>query len=608
MTKPDPSIGDEHYEVVIIGSGLSGALIAARLGEVGIHTLVVEAGKDAADNLDAFHGASIKIPSAPFPPRAHGLGGDLRDPSYEPVGRPVVLSLGEESWRDPSQSYYVQSGPLPFASSYERLVGGTTRSWMGISLRMLPSDFRMRERFGRFADWPIDYQAISPWYEAAEGALSVSGEAAEQSYAGIEFAPGYAYPQPPLAPSWLDGEVRRRLSGLQLDGIDVAVRTTPSARRSRTAKGAPACEGSSSCIPLCPTGARFSPLTILAAAQKTGKVTVASGWVASRLHMGDGGVIEKVTLMRSDAGGVKRQVRAKQFIVAANAIESVRLLMMSRGQGNPDDGLANGSGQLGRNLMDHPMLVSWGLMPEPVGAYRGPLATSGIEVFRDGAFRQTRSAFRVEIGNTGWNFPIGDPDTTTLDLIRGTNTSGLNPSHEALAGSALTLRLANLLSRQFHLSFELEQSPQETNRVTLSDQCDGLGLPRPAIVYDLCAYTRAGFVHAADLSARIHARLGSIDYTNTNSTHPASVDVGPGVDGRPRRIRYFGAGHIGGTFRMGESARHSVVDEWQRSWDHRNLFIVGSGSFPTFGTANPSLTIAALCLRTVDRVINEWRA
>jgi glucose dehydrogenase len=605
MTGPGAEAADEHYEIVIIGSGLAGTLMASRLAQAGIRLLVVEAGRNATDDLDAFHGASIKIPSAPFPPQIHGSGPELRDPSHEPVGRPVVLSLDRECWQDPGRSYYIQNGPLPFASGYERLVGGTTRSWMGISLRMLPSDFRMRERFGRFTDWPINYTDLAPWYDAAEAALSVSGDAAEQSYGGIEFSPGYAYSQPPLAPSWFDGEVRRRLSGLQLDGIDVAVRATPSARRTRAVPGAPACEGSSSCIPLCPNGARFSPLPMLAAAQKTGEVIVASGWVASRLHMGDGGLIEKVTLIHSDAGGATRQVRARRFIVAANAIESVRLLLMSRGEGNPDDGLANGSGQLGRNLMDHPMLVSWGLMPEPIGAYRGPLTTSGIEAFRDGAFRRARSAFRMEIGNVGWNFPIGDPDTTTLDFIRGTNMSGLNPGHEALAGSALTSRLANLLSRQYHLSFELEQSPEESNRVSLSDRRDGLGLPRPAITYDLSDYTRAGLAYAADVSARIHARLGAVDYTNTRSTHPASIDIGPDTDGRPSRVRYFGAGHIGGTFRMGESARHSVVDPWQRSWDHHNLFIVGSGSFPTFGTANPTLTIAALCLRTADRIIQE---
>jgi choline dehydrogenase-like flavoprotein len=606
MIGPGPMAEENDYDVVIVGSGLSGTLMASRLAQAGIRTLVVEAGTNVINDLDAFHGASIKIPSAPFPPQAHGSTGDLRDPSGEPVGRPVVLSLNRDSWQDPGRSYYIQNGPLPFASGYERLVGGTTRSWMGIALRMLPSDFRMQERFGQFTDWPIDYRVLAPWYDAAEAALSVAGDAAEQSYAGVEFAPGYAYPQPPLAASWFDGEVGRRLAGLQLDGIDISVRTTPSARRSRASAGAPACEGSASCIPLCPSGARFSPLAMLAAAQKTGNVILASGWVASRLHMGDGGLIEKVTLIRSDACGETKQVRAGRFIVAANAIESVRLLMMSRGGGNPDDGLANASGQLGRNLMDHPMLVTWGLMPEPVGAYRGPLTTSGIEDLRDGEFRRTHSAFRVEIGNVGWNFPMGDPDTTTLDLIRGTNISGLNPGNEALAGGALTRRLANLLSRQFHLSFELEQSPEESNRITLSEQRDGLGLPRPAIAYDLSAYTRAGAAYAADVSAQIHARLGAVDYTDTRSTHPASIDIGPDGSGRPRSVRYFGAGHIGGTFRMGDSARHSVVDGWQRSWDHRNLFIVGSGAFPTFGTANPSLTIAALCLRTVDGIIREF--
>jgi choline dehydrogenase-like flavoprotein len=601
----------DRFDAVIIGSGLAGAVIARMLGCAGLRTLVVEAGTNSEDRHDAYHGASFKIPSAPFAPAFANAEGELRDPSGDAVGRPVVLSLDRERWQDARQSYYIQKGPLPFASGYERVVGGTTRSWMGIALRMLPADFRMRERYGRFVDWPVGYDELAPWYEAAEHELGVSGSAEEQAYGGVTFSPGYRYPQPPLPPSWFDGVLARKLAGLEVDGVPVTVTSTPSARQSRPHGGRPACQGSTSCIPFCPSGARYSPLMALQDAIATGNVSLLSDAVATRISVAKNGYIKSISVIEGvaamGAAGRRREIRGDHFILAANAIESARLLLMSAGSGNPEGGVANSTDLVGRNLMDHPMFVAWGLMPEPIGAYRGPLATSGIENFRDGSFRAEHSAFRVEIGNVGWNFPLGDPDTTTLDFVTGSNHSGLNPHGEQLAGSALRSRLGGLLGRQFHLSFEMEQAPQFSNRVALADERDGLGLPRPAIQYDLCDYTRAGIARSVDVADRIFARAGAKQCTDFASQHPAAIEIAPNDGGALRRVRYFGAGHIGGTFRMGATPRNSVVDAWQCSWDHRNLFIVGSGTFPTFATANPTLTLAALCMRTADRIIAQTR-
>src|SRR5262249_40653652 len=141
-------------------------------------------------------------------------------------------------------------------------------------------------------------------------------------------------------------------------------------------------------------------------------------------------------------------------IVAANAIETPRLLLNSKNNDRTREGVANRSGMLGKNLMDHPFYVTWGLMPEAAFPYRGPLSTAGIEDLRDGASRAERAAYRVEIGNEGWNFAIGgDPNITTLDFVNGLNHSQTNPRREAMFGDNLVAHLNNLITRQFRLGF-----------------------------------------------------------------------------------------------------------------------------------------------------------
>jgi choline dehydrogenase-like flavoprotein len=255
--------------------------------------------------------------------------------------------------------------------------------------------------------------------------------------------------------------------------------------------------------------------------------------------------------------------------------------------------------------MDHPLYLAWALAPKPIFPYRGPLSTSGIENLRDGPFRKNRAAYRIEIGNEGWNFPITDPYTTTLDFINGTNFSKTNPDNEALSNSALTAKLNDIFSRQFRFGFLVEQSPEDSNTVTLSkNNFDNLGLPRPQINYDLSDYTKLGMVAAKQAADSIFAAMKAVQFTQPPDDNDPSTFV-IDIDGKQTRLKYYGSGHVVGTYRMGSDKSTSVVDPFSRSWDHPNLFLVGSGVFPTIATGNPTLTIAALALRTVDKILSS---
>jgi choline dehydrogenase-like flavoprotein len=251
--------------------------------------------------------------------------------------------------------------------------------------------------------------------------------------------------------------------------------------------------------------------------------------------------------------------------------------------------------------MDHVLYLSWALIDpgdDPIWGYRGPLATSGIESLRDGAFRKYRSSFRMEIGNEGWNFSSSDPYNTTMDYIQGTNNALLNPDKKRLGGLELAQTLNNLLTRQFRIGVMFDQAPLEENRVTLDPTLtDGLGLPRPHIDYGLDPYTMEGFRVAADVCSKIYERMGAKEYTTTGTGGTGDFTY------KGQNFHYFGAGHVMGTHRMGNDPASSVVDANQRSHDVPNLWIVGSGSFPTACTANPTLTLMGLAFKSARSIL-----
>ena len=586
--------------------------------------------------MTRFYSAAAKVPESPYTPEIFGSNG-LSDPNKVNAGRPTVLSIGAKGgfgdWTDPNQSYLIQKGPFPFSSTYDRVAGGTSH-WLGTSLRFVPNDFKMKTLYGKtmpqFVDWPIEYKDLISWYGKAEEEIGVSGDVKDQTYLGIEFPSDYAYKMRQIPNSTTDQAVSKAVNSMTEDEVEflqrdssvdkIRVRGLPAARNSEPYRNRRACAGNTNCIPICPIQAKYDPTIALNDAMATGFVKMREKTVASEIIVGENGRISQINVIRyknditPDAGPKPEKgfVKAKIYVIAANAIETPRLLLMSKNGGRTNNGVANSSDMVGRNLMDHPYYVAWGLTPEPVYPYRGPLITSGIGDLCDGPFRGERGGFRLDVGNEGWNFVIAsvaggsDPNITTLDFVNGTNKSRLNHGAVSLFGSELVKMLNDKLTRQFRCGFLIEQTPDRDNRVTLSDIRDGLGLQRPQISYDLSEYTRKGFVAAYRFKNLLFRKMGITeenDFTTVGPDDPTQFEEE--IDGKKVVLNFTGAGHIMGTYRMGNDRANSVVDKFQCSHDHKNLYLVGSGTFPTGATANPTLTIAALSLRTADHIINK---
>jgi glucose dehydrogenase len=606
-----------HYDAIIVGSGVAGALVAKQLGSAGKKVLILEAGPPAPTNLNEymkqFYSAWTKVPESPYPPDI------FADPSTLNAGRPNVLTLTAEEWKDPKKSYLIQKGKHPFGSTYERVGGGTALHWLGTSLRLLPTDFRMHSEYGIFVDWPISYHDLEPWYCRAEKEIGVSAFKEEQNYHGLTFS--REYPMPGIPQSLTDMAIAKAIDGLTVDTKTLtgkSVRSTPAARNSQPYQSRRVCAGNTNCIPICPIQAKYDPTVTLNDALSTGNVEISYQTVVSRLETDANHQISKIWFLqydKPDGEHVPEDFRtATRYIIAANAIETPRLLLMSKSDRTPY-GVANSRQFVGKYLMDHPFYVPWGLLPEtapPVFPYRGPLSTSGIEDFRDGIFRTNHAAYRIEIGNEGWNFALGgDPAVTTVDFVNGHNISGANKDGDVLFGTELVKRLNSVITRQIRLGFLIEQDPDNKNCVEVSmdpnnKNVDHLNLPRPEITYDLSQYTKDGLLAAKKTADAIFERLGVTQLTKEpDSNDPSALDLSD--NDKPVRLSYMGAGHIIGTYRMGSDPSKSVVDSYQRSWDHHNLFLIGSGVFPTSATGNPTLTIAALALRTADMIINHDR-
>lgn len=534
----------DRYEadVVIVGAGIAGTLVGYRLARAGLGVLILESGPrvDREEALRAYRANPVKTPDAPYP--------------FQPYApRPSVLSL-----RD---GYYVQDGPATFGSTYERRVGGTTWHWQGTAMRFVPNDFRIRSLYGVGRDWPIGYDDLEPWYVEAEREIGVAGDPDDD----LDSPRSAPYPLPPIPASYLD---RRIDAAVRPHGM--RVRVSPHARNSVPFQGRPPCCGNNTCVPLCPIGAKYDASVHARLAEQAG-ARILTQAVVHRIDVDAAGSVTAVAFKRPD--GTEHAAVGKRYVIAAHGIETPRLLLMSRSDRAPL-GVANSSGQVGRNLMDHPVQVSLALARDPVYPYRGPGEISGLEHMRDGDFRARHAAFRMPIGNDGWSFG-GD----TLVALAGKLVEA------GVRGGDLAAALEHDGLRQVRLAALIEQLPVPENRVTLAEERDALGLPRPKITYAYDPYTMAAVDEARRAADLVFDGLGA-----TKRVHVASL---------------FGAGHIMGTYRMGTDARDSVVDTFGRTHDHANLFLIGSGVFPSGATANPTLTLAALALRTAAHIIDD---
>jgi len=628
--RPIDQIKNENYDVVIVGGGVVGSIVARVLTESAwrdrkvISILMLEAGpaspfSDAGyqAHVDTYREASIKTPNSPYP---------------STLGAP-----------DPGQAdYFLQEGPLRFDSTNTRTLGGTTLHWLGISLRMMPNDFSMNDTFGRGVNWPINYFDLQKDYEKAEWELGVSADVDDQvRIHGIGddyFRSGYEYPMEAIPTTYLDSVFRERIGNdftHELGGkpYPVELIPIPQARNSRPRIGVTdprsylddlrlsnnqldgtyqpvgspeepvtgvgqRCQGNSSCIPICPARAKYTALKTLGAVTSLAqhqsiRVDVLSRAVVSEVVTDNQNRVTQLVVKKySDdlvAHAQTIRVSGRFVVLAGSAIENAKILLNSRTrQGNI---VANESDQLGRNLMDHPFVQTWGKSSVPVWPFRGPAVTSDLPM-REGAFRNEHAAFRTDVYNWGWNLTTFSPQSDLVGLLpKPDRRSKTYHDYETLRA-----RLKDSLQSQIVMGYLIEQLPDANNRVTLrEDWLDDLGVPKPVLHYDIDEYSRAGFRAAFGLTRSVFKKIGAEDRTKP-------MIIGQEFDYKGEDYSFIGAGHIMGTHRMGCSSRESVVNSYQQSWEHDNLYITGCGSMPTGGTSNPTLTASALAIRSGEHL------
>lgn len=530
-------------EVLVIGGGVAGALIAARLAEAGKRIVLLEAGADL-DRDEAtrrWAAAPRKTPGSPF---------------RTPEGQ------RHAPFPDHETDYAYASGSMPFKSTYIRRAGGSTLSWQGSAPRFVPADFRMRTQHGRGVDWPIGYDDLEPWYCRAEAELGVAGT--HEEWNGFHGARRSApFPVPAVPRTFADARFAARVDGLEVDGARVAIRSTPQAR-DRT------CSGAASCIPICPIAAKYDATRHLDRAKAKG-ATLRFATVATGLVVEAGKVVGARAVSWGDGAPVELVLRAPRVVVACHAIESARLLLAS--------GIRDRSGMIGRNLMDHPTGQLAGLSPEPWFPFRSPPVTSGIDEWRDGPFRSERSAWKLSLGNDG------------LGRFKAADQRVGEWLEAGRFGASLERAARDEATRWFRISWATEQLPDTANRVSLTGEKDALGVPQVQLSYRIDDYTFGSYPWIRRVVRGLFRAAGV--------TELAVPDPAPGPGA------YGGSGHILGTTRMGQAAEDSVVDAHCRLHAHPEVRVVGSSVFPTGSTANPTLTVAALALRAAADLLSD---
>ncbi len=639
---------NEEYDVVIVGSGIAGSVMAKVLTNAGKKVLILEAGlksgytknrtsylRNYKEYTNTFYRANAKVPNSPYP-------------NLKNAPSPDVLADGQIG----DSGYLIQKGPVAFGSDCLRAPGGTTLHWLGSTPRMIPNDFKMQSRYKKGVDWPFSYEDLVPYYEMAELEIGVSGTVKGQTIPGAmenHYGDSYQFPMKEIPQTFMDKTLIKNFkkSGFEINmdnkQYQVQFVNTPQGRNSNPNPDYPylettwipgkgktlgylkltneifwnpssgkiervnppltkyqplgsiwdpdvgtRCEGNSSCVPICPVQAKYNAhkslqksvdnkLTILFQAVAT-KVTVENGRIS--------GILYKQYLRDKKPKDQKSFYETKVakgtiYILAASALENAKILLSSdkiRYSNNKKGVPGNSSDQVGRNLMDHITKLGWGLLKEgKLFPFRGPGSTTHISTFRDGDFRMNHAACILPLDNWGWGWPALSPYSDVVNAV----------DSEGLYGKCLRDTLSDRISRQLLIHFECEQLPDPNNRIEIhNSKLDPLGNPRPVIHFSIDDYSKKALVAFDKVQTEIFRKMGVEDYTENNN-------------------KYHGTGHITGTHRMGNKPEDSVVDQECRSWDHKNLFLVGCGSMPTIGTSNPTLTMTAVTFKSAEAVLNQ---
>jgi choline dehydrogenase-like flavoprotein len=534
-------------DVVIVGAGAAGGVMAKELSEGGLNVVVLEKGRKVSP-ADASHDELNGRNGIP------GLAGQLLDLDKNP--RRFRLDASS-----PSRVGY--DGFNAFG-----LGGGT--SWYGAAAwRFHEEHFRMRSTYGRPAgtsleDWPISYDDLEPYYEKAEYELGVSGLAGADPFAAPRKRP---YPLPPLplnAQGELFAKATRKL-GLHPFPPPFAVIT-------QNYRGRTACVRCPFCIEhVCEVRAKSSTaVTMLPLAVLTGKCQIRAQCVVERVLVDTKGRATGVRFF--DEQGQPQIQEAKLVVISANAAESARLLLNSATPGAPR-GLANSSDMVGRNLMSHIGANSFGVFDDQELLHQqGPGPSMAINDF-----------VRGRLGGAHiYNFYVHHPAGFAFTRPPGFPRWG--KAHKDFQ--------RRYFNRFLWLNSDVADMPVFESRVDIDPELrDAWGIPVARI-------TRTFHPLDFENSAFIEARQREI-LEAAGATHIWSGGVNK---------REIAAGeHQCGTCRMGNDPKTSVLNQYCQTHDVDNLFVADTSCFVSFPGHNPSLTAQAIAFRSSEYILREWR-
>ena len=522
-------------DVVVIGCGAGGGVIAKELGDAGLSVVVLEAGRRYDPNTDyQTNGVDFEVRGKTVfaPPD------DRRDRYTLPLG----------NW---------------FALSRVKGVGGSTLHYLAISPRMHESDFRVRSEDGVADDWPISYQDLEPYYTRVEYELGVSGPDGAQAN---PFEPPRSKPYP-TAPHTFNCASVRVQQGAQRLGLHMV--REPLAIPTKPWNGRPACIGASTCNVGCSISAKSSiDVTYVPKALATGRVEFRTGCMAREITVGSDGKARSVIYF--DVARQEQEITARAIVVAGNAVETPRLLLLSTSSRFPH-GLANSSGLVGKYFTEHLGVFTYGLFSERLDPWRG---TPSGGLIQDYYATDTRNDFA-----RGWSIVVTNSAHWPLSVAQ--RVPGWGAQHKA--------RTKQLFAHFTGVCSIGEQLPDLRNHVKLDPIVkDNLDVPVPHLVNRTHANDQA-MIKA--ISVRLQELLeaaGAIEIWGNEHIPGHSA-------------------HYLGTCRMGTNPATSVVDPWCRTHDVSNLFIGDGSVFVTCGAVNPALTISALATRTAEGIAAAFR-
>lgn len=545
-----PDFSGEIADFAIVGSGAAGGVMARELARAGYRVVVLEQGPWRTAQDFVHDEWSVMF-------RQAFSGRDTGD---------------VQTFRHRDGESAAPRGLEPEPAYYARGVGGSTVHFSGNYWRLRPVDFKEYSRVGAIdgatlADWPLSYDELEPWYSRAEWEIGVSG------------APGphdpprsRPYPLPPM-PIKSAGVLFERGTS----AIGMTPQVAPVAILSRPYRGRPACVNCGWCIGFgCEVNAKSSTLaTMIPEALATGNCELRPRATVHRVELDDRDRARGVVYF--DADGGEQYQKARCVVLAANGAETPRLLLMSATDRHPD-GLANGSGMVGRNLMFNAHSVAYGKFAEPLNEYKGiQCSRIALDYYDSDEKRGFFGGGALDARPYLNGYPL-------LFALQGVPTDGPR------WGAAYKDMLAEYYTRNMAVTTAATSLPMLRNNITLDpERRDAFGRPVLRVTY-------ADHPDDLAMSRFLQAKaLAVLDAAGAERTWHS--EIGEEVIGA----------HLLGTCRMGDDPATSVVDRWHRSHEIDNLFICDGSSLVTSGRGQPTLTIQALAFRAADYLARTAR-